>query len=100
MIFSVKNSSPVIIQTQSRTKGCRTALNGGSTSVCTSTESATRSCNTNGCREFYPYNNQSGWYFQHPSLSKTFNDELFSVINLYFSCGSLLAELGRLGQLQ
>ena len=54
-IFSVKNSSPVIIQTQSRTRGCRTALNGGSTSVCTSTESATRSCNTNGCREFHPY---------------------------------------------
>ena len=52
-IFSVKNSSPVIIQTQSRTRGCRTAQNGGSTSVCTSTGSATRSCNTNGCREFH-----------------------------------------------
>ena len=54
-MFCLKNSLPIIIQTQSRTRGCRTALNGGSTSVCTSTESATRSCNTNGCREFHPY---------------------------------------------
>jgi len=35
--------------TQSRTRDCNVAQNGGSTAVCTSSETATRSCSNNAC---------------------------------------------------
>ena len=40
-------------QTQSRSRDCNVAQNGGSTAVCTSSETATRSCSTNACRKFF-----------------------------------------------
>ena len=40
-------------QTQSRSRDCNVAQNGGSTAVCTSSETATRSCNNNACRKFF-----------------------------------------------
>ena len=38
-------------QTQDRSRACNLAQNGGSTAICTSAETESQSCNTNGCRE-------------------------------------------------
>ena len=39
------------IQTQDRSRGCNVAQHGGSTTICTSSETALQLCNTDGCRK-------------------------------------------------
>ena len=41
-----------LFQRQSRSRRCNRAEHGGSTAVCTNTQTTSRDCNTNGCREF------------------------------------------------
>ena len=66
-------SNPDVLQTQSRSRDCNTAQNGGSTSICTSTQTISRSCNTNGCcRDDWEAHDDHCYYWS--TNTKTWNE--------------------------
>ena len=50
---------PSCFQRRYKSRGCNVAECGGSTSVCTSTQTTSESCNTGCCRKFYDQTKQN-----------------------------------------
>ena len=97
---------PWMIQTQSRSRKCNVAKNGGSTSVCTSTVTEFQSCNTQSCCEFHDHQKNTIieletqiilWYQgRHPCKKETspHKIEQTSQMATFGHCGHIWSMLG------